>query len=101
MAGAPLLTTPDQRRRNFGDVPALEARNREFVLAGLSTAIRLRKRPGAIWRAARDFIHVEQLLARIGRTDDDEAMMQQCAVEGSDRGLLTAVLRRCRNEDAA
>ena len=70
------------------------------VISVLALSVSASERACAIGRSAGDLIHVRELLARIGNANDDHPMMQQRRVERSDRGLLAAMLRSRRDENA-
>src|SRR5262249_54807652 len=99
-----ILLANTSSRELFGDaghVASLEAADFQLVLGGLAPAVASGESARAVGRPARDLIHVHDFPARIGDADDDHAVMQKRRMERRDRGLLTAMLRARRGEDAA
>src|SRR5262249_14458498 len=85
----------------LGDVLALEARDGQLVGARLPAPIATGHRCRSVGRAARDLLHVHQLLARIRNTDNDHAQVEERGVKAGDRRFLAAVLCSGAGEDAA
>src|SRR5689334_13376386 len=80
---------------------ALEAGHAEFLFGGLTAAVAIGDRAGAIGRAAFDFVDAHLRGAGIGEADYDQAVMEQGGVDGEDGRFLAAMLRRRRGEDTA
>src|SRR5438445_293404 len=66
---------------DFGDVPALEPGDIQFVLRRLATAVGTSHHGGSIWGTPGDLVHVHQSRGGIRHAHDDHPLMQQRCVK--------------------
>src|SRR3546814_3055093 len=82
-------------------MPALGARERQFVVARLAAAVGGGQRGGAVGRSPGDLLHIAQAGLAVGQADDHHAVVQERGVERGERRLLAAMLGGGRGEGAA